>query len=174
MTLTIREIDRTRDRRGMEAIDTAFDTDAIFDVVIAPRSIEIVERKLEQPLTKRYSIGEVFAPWARWDRGWVADDGEIRGFATVQYEAWNARLTLWFLYIAPAWRRRGIGRALLAEVERHGCSVGASHVWLETQNINVPGIRAYERLGYTLCGADHLLYGDCLPGESAVYLAKRL
>jgi ribosomal protein S18 acetylase RimI-like enzyme len=174
VTPTLRELDRTRDRAGMEAIDTAFDTDAVFDVEIDARRIELVERRLDRPLTRRYSIGEVFAPWARWDTGWVADDGEIRGFATVEFEAWNARLTLWFLYVAPAWRRRGIGRALLAQAEAHGRSVGASHVWLETQNVNVPGIRAYERLGYALCGVDHLLYGDYLPGETAVYLAKRL
>jgi hypothetical protein len=51
----------------------------------------------------------------------------------------------------------------------------ASHVWLETSNVNVPGITAYERLGYSLCGADVRLY-DGLPygQERALYLAKPL
>jgi len=178
---TIRELNRTRDQRGVEAIDTAFDTDVVFDVVTSARHIELVERRLAKPLTKRYSIGEVFAAWARWDHGWVAEDAAsaedaavIRGFATAEYEAWHARLVLWFLYIAPAWRRRGVGRALLAEVETYGRSVGATHVWLETSNVNVPGVAAYERLGYSLCGADRLFYGDYMPGESALYLAKSL
>jgi len=177
---TIRELNRTRDRRGVEAIDTAFDTDVVFDVVTSARRIELVERRLEEPLTKRYSIGEVFAPWARWNRGWVAEDAPnaggpvIRGFAAAEYEAWHARLVLWFLYIAPGWRRRGVGRALLAEVEAYGRSVGAGHVWLETSNVNVPGVAAYERLGYRLCGADRLFYGDYMPGETALYLAKSL
>jgi ribosomal protein S18 acetylase RimI-like enzyme len=174
VSFTIRELHRTRDRRGVEAIDTAFETDTVFDLVRSPRRIELVERRLPQPMTKRYSIGEVFAPWARWDRGWVAEDGEIRGFATAEYEAWHARLVLWFLYIAPAWRRRGVGRALLAQVEAHGRSVGATHVWLETSNVNVPGVAAYERLGYSLYGADALFYGDYMPGETALYLAKPL
>lgn len=178
MTFTIRELNRTRDRRGVEAIDTAFETDVVFDLVTATRRIDVVERRLENPLTKRYSIGEVFAPWARWDRGWVAEDTgaapAIRGFAAAEYEAWHARVVLWFLYIAPAWRRRGVGRALLAHVEAHGRSVGATHVWLETSNVNVPGIVAYERLGYSLCGADRLYYGDYMPGETALYLAKSL
>ena len=174
MTVTVRELDRTRDQRGVEAIETAFETTSVFDVVTAPRTIELVERPLPTPLVKRYSIAEVFAGWARWDHGWVADDGGVRGFATVEYEFWHQRLILWFLYIAPEWRRRGVGRALLAAVEAHGRKVGATHVWLETSNVNVPGVRAYERLGYSLCGADTLYYGEYMPGETAIYLAKRL
>jgi hypothetical protein len=69
---TIRELDRKTDRRGVEAIDTAFETTSVFDVVTTDRSIELVERPLEKPLVKRYSIAEVFAGWARWDAGWVA------------------------------------------------------------------------------------------------------
>lgn len=98
----------------------------------------------------------------------------MRGFATVEYEPWHERLLLWFLYIEPAYRRRGVGRALLDQVEAFGREVGASHVWLETSNVNVPGVRAYNRLGYTLCGADALYYGSYMPDETALYLAKRL
>jgi len=171
---TIRDLDRTRDRRAVEAIDTTFETASRFEVVTTARAIELVERPLPAPMAKRYSIQEVFAPWARWDIGWVADDGGVRGFATAGYEAWHERLVLWFLYIAPAWRRRGLGRQLLARVEAHGRQVGASHVWLETSDVNVPGVAAYERLGYALCGADRLYYGSYMPGEAAIYLAKAL
>jgi len=174
MSFTIRELDRTADRRGIEAIDTSFQTPTVFEVVATSRQLELVEREQPAPVTKRYSIGEVFAPWARWDTGWVADDGGVRGFATVAYEAWHERLVLWFLYIAPAWRRRGVGRALLERVEAHGRSVGATHVWLETSNVNVPGVRAYETLGYSLVGVDRLYYGSYMPGEAAIYLAKPL
>jgi GNAT superfamily N-acetyltransferase len=175
VAITIRELDRTRDKRAVEAIDTTFETGSVFDLVASPRSLELVERPLAAPLAKRYSTGEVFAHWARWDIGWVADDGDtVRGFATVAYEPWHERLTLWFLYIAAQWRRRGIGRALLEQVEAHGREVGATHVWLETSSVNVPGVTAYARLGYTLCGADRLYYGSYMPGETAIYLAKML
>jgi ribosomal protein S18 acetylase RimI-like enzyme len=172
--MQIRELDRTTDRRGVEAIDTTFETSTVFDLVTTDRRIELVERPLAAPLAKAYSIKEVFAGWAQWERGWVADEDGVRGFATVEYEAWHRRLVLWFLYIAPAWRRRGVGRALLAQVEAHGREIGASHVWLETSNVNVPGITAYHRLGYELCGADRLYYGPYMPGETAIYLAKVL
>jgi ribosomal protein S18 acetylase RimI-like enzyme len=174
MPTTFRALDRVADRRSVEAIDTTFETTSVFELAAGTRTLELVERPVAHPLAKRYSIGEVFAPWARWDRGWVADDAGVRGFATVAFEAWHERLVLWFLYVAPAWRRRGLGRGLLAEVEAHGKSCGATHVWLETSSVNVPGVRAYERLGYALCGVDRLYYGSYMPGEAAIYLAKEL
>ncbi|MGE0872476.1 MAG: GNAT family N-acetyltransferase [Kofleriaceae bacterium] len=174
MAVTIRELHRVNDRRAVEAIDTSFQTTSVFDLEISDRRIDLVERTLAQPITKRYSIAEVFATWARWDAGWVADDDGVRGFATVEYEPWHGRLILWFLYIAPTWRRRGVGRALLERVESHGRELGATHVWLETSNVNVPGVTAYNRLGYSLCGVDRLYYGQYMPGETAIYLAKML
>lgn len=78
MTITFRELDRAADRRAIAAIDTTFETETVFDLVTTPRSIELLERRREKPIAKRYSIAEVFAEWARWDMGWVADDGGVR------------------------------------------------------------------------------------------------
>ncbi|MCX5744313.1 MAG: GNAT family N-acetyltransferase [Proteobacteria bacterium] len=175
MALTIREMDPTVDRRGVEALDTSFETSTIFDVRVAPRGVELVPRALPTPRVKRYPIADAFAAWSTWDTAFVADDAGVVGFAAVEYEAWHARLVLWHLYVAPPHRRTGVGRALLARAEAHGRALGARHVWLETTNVNVPGIAAYERLGYALCGLDRTVY-DTLPyaDESAIYLAKRL
>lgn len=174
MASQIRELDKRKDRRAIEALDIGFETDGVLEMAIQQRRIEFVERPLARPTTKRYAIGEIFAAWASWDVGWVAEDEVVRGFAAVAYEAWHQRLVLWFLYVERGWRRRGLGRALLERAEAHGRQVGATHVWLETSNVNVPGVRAYERLGYTLCGADALYYGSYMPGETAIYLAKGL
>ena len=174
--IAIREIDRRRDRAAVETIDTSFETSATFDVIVAPRRIELVERRLAAPRVKRYSLAEAFASWSSWDTAWLAEDGGAAcGFAAVEYEAWHARLVLWHLYVAPAMRRRGVARALLARVEDHGRALGAARVWLETSSLNVPGIAAYERLGYALCGADVTAY-EGLPyaDEAAVYFTKPL
>jgi len=173
--MQLREMDRRADRRGVEGIDTSFTTSVILDVKVTPRGVELVERTLPTPLVKRYPIADAFAAWSTWDTAFVADDDGICGFAAVEYEAWHARLVLWHLYISPERRRSGIGRALLARVEAHGRSCHATHVWLETSNVNVPGIAAYERLGYSLCGLDRTEYAT-LPyaNECAIYLAKPL
>jgi len=173
--MSIREMDREADRAGVLALDTSFVTTSIFDVVVTPRRIELVERALATPLTKRYPIDDAFAHWAMWETAFVADDGRICGFAAVAYESWHARLVLWHFYVAPERRRHGMGRALLARVEEHGREIGARRVWLETSNVNVPGIAAYTRLGYTLCGADTTLYeAGPTAAESAIYLSKPL
>jgi GNAT superfamily N-acetyltransferase len=169
-------MDLDADRAGVAAIDTAFETRTIYDVAVGPRRLELVPRTLAAPLVKRYAIADVFAHWAQWDTGFVADDGgRIVGFAGVEYEPWHARLVLWHLYVVPARRRAGVGRALLARVEDHGRALGAKRVWLETSNVNMPGIAAYERLGYALCGLDTTMY-DALPyaDETALYFAKPL
>jgi GNAT superfamily N-acetyltransferase len=163
------------DRAGVEAIDTSFQTSSIYDVIVTRQRIELSLKLLATPRVKRYPIADAFAHWAQWETGFVADDGGIVGFAAVAFEAWHSRLVLWHLYVAPDRRREGIGSALLARVEEHGHGLRAKRVWLETSNVNVPGIEAYTRLGYSLCGADVTMYDD-LPyaEESAIYLAKRL
>jgi GNAT superfamily N-acetyltransferase len=166
------------DRAGVLAIDTSFETSSIYDVVVTPLRVDLVLRLLAKPRTKIYPIADVFARWARWDVGFVAQDevaGAIVGFAAIEYEQWHSRLVLWHLYVVPERRREGIAGALLERVEAYGKKLGANRVWLETSNINVPGIEAYSRLGYSLCGLDTTLY-DGLPyaDEVAIYLAKQL
>jgi GNAT superfamily N-acetyltransferase len=176
MSPTIRLADRKRDRAAVSAIDTSFETDRVFDVVLTPRALQLVERALPTPREKRYSMVEAFAPWSSWDTAWIAElDGAAVGFAAVEYEAWHARLVLWHLYVDRRHRRGGLARALLAAVEEHGRGLGASTVWLETTSVNVPGVETYGRLGYALCGADVTVY-DTLPyaDEAAIYLSKSL
>jgi GNAT superfamily N-acetyltransferase len=176
VTWKIREVDRKADRRSISAIDTSFETQTIYEVAVSPHSLGLVERTAASPVRKHYPMADAFAPWSTWDTGWVAEqDGAAVGFAGVEFEAWHARLVLWHLYVARSHRRSGIGRALLERVEQHGRSRGARRVWLETTSVNVPGIAAYARLGYTLVGVDTSVY-DTLPyeDEAAVYLAKRL
>jgi GNAT superfamily N-acetyltransferase len=174
VAVTIRDM-RDGDRRGVAALDTSFETQSIFTVVVEPRRLSLVEKPLAAPRVKRYASADIFAQWSTWDTAFVAEDAAIIGFAAVEYEAWHARLVLWHLYVEPKRRREGIARALLERVEAHGRSIGARRVWLETSSANVPGVLAYERLGYALCGADVTVY-DGLPyeDEAALYLTKAL
>jgi RimJ/RimL family protein N-acetyltransferase len=54
-------------------------------------------------------------------------------------------------------------------------ALGARRVWLETSNVNAPGIAAYERLGYSLCGVDVTHYeSTATASESAIFMSKPL
>src|SRR5690242_12093486 len=104
-------MDRRRDQAAVEAIDTSFETETVYDVVLGARRIDLVERRLAAPRVKVYSMAEAFADWSTWDTGWVAEDSGgcgVCGFAAVEYEPWHARLVLWHLYVAAAQRHRGI------------------------------------------------------------------
>lgn len=57
---------------------------------------------------------------------------------------------LWDVRVAPAVRRSGVGRALLARVEAWAYGHGARHLRVETQNVNVPACRFYARGGFAL------------------------
>ena len=63
----------------------------------------------------------------------------------------------------------------MAVAADEGRRVGAHTVWLETQNVNVPAIRAYQALGFPLCGLDLTLYrGTMHDGDVALYMAYAL
>lgn len=176
--ITIRDF-RPADRAAVASLDTAFETATAYTVRVTERALELVETPLAEPRVKRYPMADAFAAWSTWKTAWVAvDDTNARpivGFAAVEFEAWHARLVLWHLYVEASHRRAGVGRALLARVEEFGRNRGARRVWLETSSLNVPGIAAYQRLGYALCGLDTSVY-DTLEyeDEAALYLAKSL
>jgi GNAT superfamily N-acetyltransferase len=55
------------------------------------------------------------------------------------------------LATAPAYRKSGLGSALIAEAERIARGHGCAGVWLDTFEFQAPGF--YEKLGFTRCGS---------------------
>ena len=79
------------------------------------------------------------------------------------------------LYVDRRQRGRGVGRALLDEVVARARDAGMRALWLETQNVNVPAIRFYRRLGFRLAGLDDSLYDPAdVPGEVALFFTREL
>ncbi len=70
------------------------------------------------------------------------------------------------LWVDDAWRRRGIGRALLARAEAHAVAAGCHSVWLDT--FQARGF--YLELGYQEFGA----LENYPPGQTRSFLRKRL
>lgn len=103
----------------------------------------------------------------------VAEE-DLVGFAASWYSSWNRREVLAHLYVDRSWRRRGAARALLQVVQDAARQHGARQVWLETQNVNLPAVRAYRALGFEVVGLDRTLYDGAVAHEVALFMAKPL
>ncbi len=73
-------------------------------------------------------------------------DGRVVGFAIMSYGQDRAHLAL--LAVAPEHRRGGLGRRLLAWVERMASELGCSRISLEVRRINLGARAFYRSLGY--------------------------
>jgi ribosomal protein S18 acetylase RimI-like enzyme len=137
--------------------------------------------QLQQPFVKRYPLdaaeliryrelahmGHVFGAF---------EDEACSGIAIGDPQPWNRSLIVHEFHIARGVQRRGIGRQLMAAVEQHAHTLGIRVIVCETQNTNVPAIRFYRALGFTVDGIDVSLYtnDDLARGEVALFLKKRL
>jgi GNAT superfamily N-acetyltransferase len=169
--LPIREVDRVADASALGALDTSFTSDSVYSAVPGEDSLELRLTPAPSAIQKRFALN---LNESTWDQGYVAEqDGKLFGFIATRYEAWNRRLVIMHFYVDFAHRFQGIGRGLMERVIESGRLAGARTAWVETSNYDHPGILAYQRLGFSLCGFDLTLYhGTPSEGEFAIYLAR--
>ena len=79
---------------------------------------------------------------------------------------------LWDIRVDPAFRGQGIGTALIAAVEAWSSAHGAEWIEVETQNVNVPACRFYERQGFVLRDVNRHAY-PLLPSEVQLLWCRR-
>jgi len=150
----------------------AFDTAVVYRVDASDLGFVLSEQKLDPPLHKRYPQPDVSAGEPLWDLVLLAAaHDETVAMAATTFSAWNRRQILNELHVAPAWRRRGVGKRLLAAVFDEAGRNRAREVWLETQNVNVPAIHAYRRLGFRITGLDTTFYDGPADAEVAIYMS---
>src|SRR5271157_291694 len=75
------------------------------------------------------------------------------------------------LAIAPAYRRAGVGRALLAELEQRLNAAGVPEIQLEVRTSNRSGLAFWRQMGFVPFGTLPAFYQD---GEDAVRMRKEL
>ena len=159
------------------ALDISYDTDVIFAARFDDGLIWLEERRLDAPLTKSFPLNDLHDPIMPWTIGMVAvdDDDRVIGFVAAEFRAWNRRLVLWHLYVDRAARGKGVARRLVDAIQAQAERAGALHIWLETSNLNVPGVKAYAQLGFHVSGLDSTLYdGTSAQGEFALFLSRRV
>lgn len=96
--------------------------------------------------------------------------------AVCQLLRWNCSMQVWEFHVTKEFQHQGIGRALMEQVFTKAREEGARVVFLETQNTNVPAIRFYRSLGFSLDALDLSFYTnhDVEDGEVAFFMKKKL
>ncbi|MEZ4862845.1 MAG: GNAT family N-acetyltransferase [Caldilineaceae bacterium] len=106
-----------------------------------------------------------------------AYEGELlMGLIIAEAQEWNRTLSVWEFHVAPTYRRRGIGRQLMAQTEEQARRSGLRAIVCETQNANAAAIMVYRKLGFAIEGIDISLYSnrDYPDGDIAVFMKRRL
>lgn len=89
--------------------------------------------------------------WWRPERMWFAEAaGAVVGTVTLgeRGRQGESRPVVHWLAVLPAWRRRGVGRLLVAHVEGLCWDAGQRQIWLETHEAWREAVRLYRALGY--------------------------
>lgn len=169
----IRDFVAARDLAGLRGLDASIETRRAYAVRSHVDGAGIGVTTLAKTMHKRFALDLDAVPI---QQGWVAiSGGRTRGFAGASIEPWNKRLAVWHFYVDRTCRRLGAGRLLMAAANAWGKRSGARTAWIETSNLNVPGIHAYAALGFQICGFDSSLYrGTVNEDEFAVFMSMPL
>jgi ribosomal protein S18 acetylase RimI-like enzyme len=81
-------------------------------------------------------------------------DGHVVGMGGYRPDA-DARAEVLRVRVHPATRRRGIGRALMAELERRAAGNGVRTMHLDTATNQPAAMAFYQDLGYHEVGREH-------------------
>lgn len=173
-------------------VSIAFEVREVFEVSRAsgdPNDIRLTPHRIAPPYVKDYDASGEDGP-ARWTSrfdlshwaifvariGGTAVGGAAVIFGAPDVEMLAGRrdvAMLWDIRVAPEARGSGVGTNLLRAAESWAVAQGARGLEVETQNINVPACRFYERHGFMLRAANPLAYPD-LPEEIQLLWRKRL
>ena len=172
-------------------VPIAFEVRCVLDVVPPGgglRGLVLRERPLDVPYVKDYdAVDGGPSSWpgrfdlARWGVFIAWDEerpvgGVAVAFGTDGVEVLEGRgdlALLWDLRVAPDARGRGVGAALFATAAARAAERGCRQLKVETQNVNVPACRFYERMGCALGAIHRFAYPD-LPDEVQLLWYKTL
>jgi ribosomal protein S18 acetylase RimI-like enzyme len=104
---------------------------------------------------------KLFQPW--WDdvKAWgIEDNGRLIAVIETAVEEWSNRLRVTELWIDSAYRRKGIGTALMDIAVDRAKDEKRRVLMLETQSRNEGAIAFYFAYGFTLIGFDACAYGN--------------
>lgn len=96
--------------------------------------------------------------------------GQLKGYVGLEYVLDEGYVT--DLAVFSGCRRRGVGTALMLELERRGQELGLKFLTLEVRAGNLAAVELYRGMGYKEVGRRPGFYTD--PKEDAVLMTKWL
>ncbi len=96
-------------------------------------------------------------------------DGHLAGQINIT-KHWNAYAWIDDFTVDARFRRRGIGRAMMRKAVDWAKEKNLPGIMLETQDVNVPACRFYEKFGFALRGFDTHLYKGLTPSTDEIAL----
>lgn len=172
-------------------ISIAFEVTSVLDLAVLDTDladIRLAERSVAVPWLKDYdTIDGGPGQWAsrfdvtHWGLLGAYDYEQRIGGAVVAFDTPNVDMLrgrrdlaiLWDLRVARESRRAGVGSALFRAAEDWARERGCSALEVETQQINVPACRFYERMGCSLVAVDRHAYAE-LPNEAQLIWRRQL
>ena len=135
----------------MLTIRPARATDCALLLTFVHELAEYEKQPQEVVATEADFLRDGFGPRPRFEAVIAEGDGQPAGFALwfYNYSTWAGRHGLYLedLFVRPAHRSRGIGKALLAHLARVAIEQGCARYQWQVLDWNTPSIRFYEALG---------------------------
>jgi len=98
--------------------------------------------------------------------------GRVVGVAALQTESEGIGRIHW-VYVLPAYQRRGIGTALVTHLEQEAREIGIGRLRLRTVEKAIWAVSFYEKLGYSLAERIEMPWGFDVFMEKQLGLAQR-
>lgn len=120
------------------------------------------------PWSERSVAAELENEWSLW----LVDERDGMAVAYVGSQSCPPEADVMNIAVAPAYRRQGIGEALMLALMEALRRKGMESLTLEVRSSNSPAIALYARLGFVQVGCRPNYYND--PREDALILRKEL
>ena len=119
-----------------------------------------------KPWSLAQFAGELNNPLARY---WIALDGQtVAGYGGLWQVCGDGQITN--IAVRRAYRRQGIGRAIVEAMSSYGLQEGLLQLTLEVREGNDPALHLYEACGFVQVGKRPQYYD----GEAAILMTKLL
>ena len=125
-------------------------------------NVSFVKKPFEKPFEHQPDdTDKLFQPhWEKAEAWGIVEDGRLIAVIETAAEEWSNRLIVTWMWIDEAYRRRGIGTALMNKALERAKAEKRRVLMLETQSRNENAIAFYLAWGLSLIGFDACCYGN--------------